>query len=52
MNTFLRLGTLTIGLAMFTTAVLPGRQTDKVIDAAGRFVRGVLGTAMGTAKPI
>lgn len=48
----LKVATWTIGLAMFTTAVLPGRTTDKVIDAAGRFVRGVLGTAMGTAKPI
>jgi len=36
------------GIAMLTTAILPGRQTPQVLDAAGRFVSGTLGTAMGT----
>lgn len=45
------LGVLTIGLAMLTTVSLPNRQFAKVVDAAGRFVQGTLGVAMGTAKP-
>lgn len=51
MSTFEKLGVLTIGLAMITTMVLPGRQTDKVINALGTASRGILGTAMGTARP-
>jgi hypothetical protein len=41
-----------IGLAMFTTAILPGRQTPQVFAAGGKAVSQVLGTAMGTAKAI
>ncbi len=35
-----------IGIAMVTTLILPDRKTTQVIDAAGRFTQGVLGTAM------
>lgn len=36
---------------MVTTLILPGRQTPAVINSAGRFFQGSLGTAMGTVKP-
>lgn len=39
-----------VGIGMITTAVLPGRQTAKVIDALGNFFRGSLATAMATPK--
>lgn len=38
------------GVGMFTTAVLPGRQTAKVIDALSNFFRGSLATAMASPK--
>lgn len=53
MGTAQKLGVLTIGLAMLTTVSLPGRMFDKVVNAAGRFVQGTLGIAMGTiTKPV
>lgn len=48
MGTAQKIGVLVIGLAMLTTVSLPNRKFDKVLDAGGRFVSGVLGTAMGT----
>lgn len=48
MGTAQKIGVLVIGLAMLTTVSLPNRKFDKVLDAGGRFVTGVLGTAMGT----
>jgi len=39
-----------IAIGMITTLILPKRQTPQVIGAADKFVRGALGTAMGTAK--
>lgn len=50
MNTFQKLGVLTIGLAMLTTVSLPDRQFHKVVEALGRFGEGILGTAMGTKR--
>lgn len=41
-----------VGIAMVTTLILPGRQTAKVVTAFGNLFRGVLGTAMGTAKAV
>lgn len=41
-----------VGIALATTLILPKRQTPQVINAATGFVRGSLGTAMGTAKPV
>jgi len=41
---------LIVGLAMATTLVLPDRQTAGVIESFGKAIRGILGTAMGTAK--
>lgn len=37
-----------VGVAMFTTAILPKRQTPAVITAGGNAFSKVLGTAMGT----
>lgn len=39
-----------VGVALATTLILPKRQTPQVINAATGFVRGSLGTAMGTTK--
>jgi len=39
-------------MGVITTLTLPGRQTVPVLNAGGTFVRGVLGTAMGTAKQV
>jgi hypothetical protein len=50
-TTIQKFGMGIIGLATLTTAILPGRQTAPVIGALGTFVRGTLGTAMGTARP-
>lgn len=53
MNTVQKLGVAVIGLAMVTTVSLPNRMFDKVIGAAGKFVQGTLGIAMGTiTKPV
>jgi hypothetical protein len=41
-----------VAIGMITTMVLPKRQTPQVINAATGFVRGALGTAMGTAKAV
>jgi hypothetical protein len=35
---------------MVTTAVLPGRQTAKVLDSLSNFFRGALATSMATTK--
>jgi hypothetical protein len=48
----IKLGTAVIGLAMFTTAVLPDRQTAKVFDVVFKGVRGILATAMGTGLKV
>jgi hypothetical protein len=37
-----------VTVGMITTAVLPGRQTSKVIDSASKFFSGALGTAMAS----
>ncbi len=37
-----------VGIGMFTTAILPKRQTPQVITAAGNAFSKVLGTSMGT----
>lgn len=47
-----RLGAGVIGLAMFTTAVLPDRQTAKVGQVIFDGIRGILATAMGTGKKV
>lgn len=52
MSTLQKIATLTIGLGVITTLILPGRQTPAVIDAFGRLTRGTLATAMGTGKPV
>lgn len=52
MNTGLKIGTAVIGLAMFTTAVLPDRQTAKVFDVVFKGIRGILATAMGTGQKV
>ncbi len=39
-----------VAIAMVTTLILPKRKTPEVIDALGKLFKGVLGTAMGTAK--
>lgn len=52
MNAGLKIGTLVVGLAMFTTAVLPDRQTAKVFDVVFKGVRGILATAMGTGQKV
>jgi hypothetical protein len=41
-----------VGIAMVTTLILPNRKTPDVIKAGTGFVRGTLGTAMGTAKAV
>jgi hypothetical protein len=41
-----------IAIGMVTTLILPKRQTPAVINAAGSFTRGVMGTAMGTGKAV
>lgn len=41
-----------IAIGMVTTLILPKRQTPAVINALTKFVRGALGTAMGTAKAV
>lgn len=41
-----------IGVAMITTLILPKRNTVGVINAGGTAVGRILGTAMGTAKPV
>jgi hypothetical protein len=50
MGTAQKLGVLVIGLAMLTTISLPDRKFAQVVDAAGRFVQGTLGVAMGTIR--
>jgi hypothetical protein len=52
MNAGLKIGTAIIGLAMFTTAVLPDRQTAKVFDVVHKGFRGILATAMGTGQRV
>lgn len=39
-----------VGIGMVTTAVLPGRQTAKVIDSLRNFFTGALATAMASPK--
>lgn len=39
-----------VGIGMVTTAVLPGRQTARVIDALSAFFRGSLATAMASPR--
>jgi hypothetical protein len=39
-----------VGIGMVTTAVLPGRQTAKVIDSLSNFFRGALATSMASPK--
>lgn len=51
MGTAERLGMGIIAVAMVTTALLPDRQTAKVVDAIRKLFTGSLGTAMGTIKP-
>lgn len=41
-----------IAIGLVTTAILPKRQTIGVINAITAFIRGTLGTAMGTAKAV
>ncbi|WP_165953826.1 hypothetical protein [Streptomyces sp. 8K308] len=48
MSSFEKIAMGIIGIAMVTTLILPRRQTPQVIDAATRFFRGSLATAMGT----
>lgn len=36
-----------IGIGMVTTLILPGRQTERVLKAAGSVFNGGLKTAMG-----
>ena len=50
MNGLQRMGVLVIGLAMLTTISLPDRKFAQVLDAGGRLLTGVLGTAMGTKR--
>lgn len=53
MSTVQKLGVAVVALAMLTTVSLPNRKFDQVVDAAGRFVQGTLGVAMGTiTKPV
>lgn len=52
MQTAQKLGVMVIALAMITTVSLPNRQFDKVVNAAGRFVQGTLGIAMGTRTTV
>lgn len=51
MSTAQKLGTLLIGVALATTLTLKDRQTVPIIGALDRLGRGLLGTAMGTARP-
>lgn len=51
MGTAEKLGMGIIGVAMVTTAILPDRQTAKVIDAIRKLFTISLGTAMGTVRP-
>lgn len=39
-----------VGIGMATTALLPGRQTAKVLDSLSNFFRGSLATAMASPK--
>lgn len=39
-----------VGVGMATTALLPGRQTAKVIDSLSGFFRGALATAMASPR--
>jgi hypothetical protein len=39
-----------VGIGMVTTAVLPGRQTAKVLDSLSAFFRGSLATAMASPR--
>lgn len=50
MNGLQRGAVLVIGLAMLTVVGLPDRKYREIIDASGRFVTGVLGTAMATRR--
>lgn len=52
MGSGLKIATLVVGLAMFTTAVLPGRQTPAVFKTVFDGTRGILATAMGTGKQV
>lgn len=52
MPTAAKIGTAVIGLAMFTTAVLPDRQTAKIFDVVLKGFRGILATAMGTGQKV
>lgn len=39
-----------VGIGMATTALLPGRQTARVIDSLSNFFRGALATAMASPR--
>lgn len=44
--------TMTFGIALVTTLILPNRQTVQVINAGTGLLRGTLATAMGTGKTV
>lgn len=50
MSTIEKLGLGIIGIAMLTTALLPGRQTVGVLNAAGGIFQGSLRTAITGKK--
>jgi hypothetical protein len=50
MSTLEKIAMGIIGIGMVTTLILPKRMTPQVITSAGTAFRGVLGTAMGTAR--
>ena len=52
MSTVEKIASGIIGLGLVTTLILPKRQTVGVLSASGTFVQKVLGTAMGTARPV
>jgi hypothetical protein len=39
-----------VGIAMITTAILPGRQTVPVVNAFSNFVRGLFATVMAVPR--
>lgn len=50
MSTLQKVAMGVVGIAFVTTLVLPKRETAKVIGALDKLGRGLLGTAMGTAR--
>ncbi len=51
MGTGERIALAIVGVGALTTAILPDRQTAKVIDAIRKLFRGGLATAMGFQTP-